>query len=420
VTAPATGARGGHAAARMYAPPVTHGPAPAPEPPSAEAAPTDRHPAGSLRAVRRPFAAVDPATWDELTAVSPWQTPFSRWAFHRAWWDAYGANAHDQTTVLVPADQPDDAPPVAIAPLMHRHEVEPDDAILRTQARLAAHPPLTPVPATAKAVFMGASYHADYATLLCAPGDVLAACEALAGGLLTPPAPGDMDPIPWDVVDLRRIRAGDPFADEMVGALERRGGAAVVVMLEQEDVCPVVTLEPGLDFEAFLGTLGKKDRHEIRRKLRRAEAAGDVRLEDSVDPLGDLEAFIELHQKRWGADGLFPDTPGGAQSRVFFRRLLELGVPAGFVRLTFATVAGRRIAAGFTLEDASAAYFFNAGIDPSARDLSPGILLSALAIRDAIAAGRRRFDYLRGDESYKYEWGASNEEIRRVLVTRTC
>ena len=60
----------------------------------------------------------------------------------------------------------------------------------------------------------------------------------------------------------------------------------------------------------YLATLGKKERHEIRRKVRRAEAVGEVRLDDSADPLADLEAFIDLHQKRWGADGLFPDDAG--------------------------------------------------------------------------------------------------------------
>ena len=96
----------------------------------------------------------------------------------------------------------------------------------------------------------------------------------------------------------------------------------------------------------FLATLGKKERHEIRRKVRRAEAVGEIRLEDSADPLADLEAFIDLHQKRWGVDGLFPDTPGGAQSRVLFRRLFELHGPDGPLRLAFLTVGGRRIAAG--------------------------------------------------------------------------
>ena len=68
------------------------------------------------RAVRRPFEAVDPDRSDTLAAANPWATPFSHWAFHRAWWDGYGGNAHEETVVFVPAGAPDDAEPVAIAP----------------------------------------------------------------------------------------------------------------------------------------------------------------------------------------------------------------------------------------------------------------------------------------------------------------
>ena len=78
----------------------------------------------------RPFDDIPRADWDGLAARNPWATPFSAWAFHRAWWDAYGANAHEQTLVVVRADAPADgrATPIAIVPLMHRHEVEPTDA----------------------------------------------------------------------------------------------------------------------------------------------------------------------------------------------------------------------------------------------------------------------------------------------------
>ena len=85
--------------------------------------------------------------------------------------------------------------------------------------------------------------------------------------------------------------------------------------VEQEDVCPVVDAAGDATIDDYLGTLGKKERHEIRRKVRRAEAAGEVRLDDSTDPIADLPAFIDLHQRRWGVDGLFPDNPGGDQSR---------------------------------------------------------------------------------------------------------
>ena len=49
----------------------------------------------------------------------------------------------------------------------------------------------------------------------------------------------------------------------------------------------------------------------------------------------------------------------------------------------------------------------------------PGVLMIAKLVQAAIATGRRRLDFLRGDESYKYEWGAVDEPIERILVTRT-
>ena len=94
--------------------------------------------------------------------------------------------------------------------------------------------------------------------------------------------------------------------------------------LEREDVCPVLTLPDVTTFDDYLATLPKKERHEVRRKMRRAESKGEVRLDDSTDALRDLDVFIDLHQRRWGDDGLFRPTAGGQASRRFFARLLEL------------------------------------------------------------------------------------------------
>ena len=361
---------------------------------------------------RRAFDSIPGETWDALVDRSPAATPFSRHCVQRAWWAAYGETAHDQTLVVVDEAAPDEI--VGIAPLMHRHELEPGDVAGRTTLRHQVGPVLRPVSASATAVFFGASYHADYATILAAPADLPAVCHAVVAAL------ADEDPSRWDVVDLRRLRAGDPAADALAAAFEwvaPRGHW--LVTREQEDVCPVLTLPAGLDFEGYLGTLDKKERHEIRRKIRRAEAAGPVEMRKSEAPAADLQAFIDLHQKRWGEDGLFPATQGGAASRRFFAELFESCAPTGIVELDFLAVGGRRIAAGVILDDGRTVYYYNAGVEPDARELSPGVIMVASYIQRAIELRRTRLDFMRGNEPYKYEWGAVDEPIERLLVQRT-
>ena len=394
--------------------------------PRAESGRTPRDPGEQLRAERCRFDDIDPATWDALARLNPYATPFSRWAFQRAWWDAYGENAVPDTLRVV--DQAGTTR--AIVPLMHRHVVEASDAATHTTIRHGHESNLTSVPPTACAIYFGASYHADYATILAAPDDVPAVADAIADHFAREAMVDQVHPEPWDVVDLRRLRSVDPAATALATAFgEREIAQGWTLNVEREDVCPVVRIPEGADIDGFLSTLGKKERHEIRRKVRRAEAAGDVRLVESTDPLADLDTFIDLHQARWGADGLFPPTPGGDQSRVFIRRLFELfgerskaadATPRDpSVHLAFLEVDGRRIAAAIFFETAGALLYYNAGVDPEARELSPGVVLLERLVRRAIDDGKCRVDMLRGDEPYKYEWGAVDEPIQRILVRRT-
>jgi CelD/BcsL family acetyltransferase involved in cellulose biosynthesis len=85
----------------------------------------------------------------------------------------------------------------------------------------------------------------------------------------------------------------------------------------------------------------------------------------------------------------------------------------------FLTVGGRPIPAGISFETPDAVLYYNAGVDPDARDLSPGVVMVERYVRRALAQGAVRLDFLRGDEPYKYEWGAVDEPIQRLLVRRT-
>lgn len=383
-----------------------------------------------LRAKRLDFDAIDAPTWDGFARLNPYATPFSRWAFQRAWWDAYGANAVADTLVVIDPAAPADDQAVALVPLMHRHVVEASDATTHTKIRHGHEGSLTPVAPTACAIYFGGSYHADYATLLAEPGDIPRVADAVADHFARELIVDEVHPEPWDVVDLRRLRSVDPSVDALAAAFgAREVTEGWTLNLEREDVCPVIRIPEGADLDGFLATLGKKERHEIRRKVRRAEGVGDVRLVDSTDPVADLDAFIDLHQRRWGEDGLFPATPGGEQSRVFIRRLFELfgerskaadATPSDpRLHLAFLEVGARRIAAAVFFETTGSLLYYNAGVDPDARDLSPGVVLLERLVRRAIERGKCKVDLMRGDEPYKYEWGARDEPIQRLLVRRS-
>ena len=376
---------------------------------------------GSLVARRIAFDAIPRQAWDRLLATTPAATPFSRWTFHRAWWDAYGSTAHDQYLVVSPSDAADEPDAIrAIVPLMHRHELEPDD--LPTHTVVREHSPTAqPVPDEANAVMFGASYHADYATLLAAEADLEACARATARALTGEPEQYDGGNQPWDVIDLRRLREVDPALPALESEFSRLADdESWSVTREQEDVCPVVTVR-GDTWDEYLATLDKKARHEVRRKLRRAAAVGQLSIEISPPTVEAVDEFIRLHVLRFGEHGLFPDNEGGARSRRFIHRLAELEraePDGGLMHVALVRCGPRLVFAAIAFDDGHTSYLYNAGMDPSASDASPGVTGTAVYFHDRIEAGRRRFDFLRGNEPYKYEWGAVDEPIYRLLVQR--
>ena len=153
---------------------------------------------------------------------------------------------------------------------------------------------LTPVAPDAKAIFFGASYHADYATILADAGRPAAVAAAPSPPTSRDPPtarPGTSSTCAGCAAATRRPTpsAAAFGAREIARGLDAQRRARG--RLPGRDAAAT-----GVDFDGYLATLGKKERHEIRRKVRRAEAAGEIRLDDSTDPLADLDAFIDLHQ----------------------------------------------------------------------------------------------------------------------------
>jgi CelD/BcsL family acetyltransferase involved in cellulose biosynthesis len=168
-------------------------------------------------------------------------------------------------------------------------------------------------------------------------------------------------------------------------------------------------------FETYIAGLPKHDRHELRRKLRHLEAAGDVRFGSVTEPevvTAGMERFLELMRvSRDDKDAFL--TPA---MEAFFRDLAASMAAAGMARLSSLSLDGKTVAMLLSFEDEEAVYLYNSGFDPAESHLAVGLLSKAYAIRDAIARGKQRFDFLRGEEEYKRHLGGIPREVVRIYA----
>ncbi|MCA1735847.1 MAG: GNAT family N-acetyltransferase [Actinobacteria bacterium] len=205
-----------------------------------------------------------------------------------------------------------------------------------------------------------------------------------------------------DLSDQRRILFDSLPAEVSRPIATGLADAGLAPATSQHQSALVLQLPASVD--DFYQGLGKKDRHELRRKRRRYEdSIGKVVLRTHEGADEGFDEFVRLHRLATGAKGQFMT---GARER-FFRRLAAqpgwrtdlLETPAGTAACLFGYADGRDY------------YLYNSSFDPALAAGSPGLVVLMAMIEHAIEMGYEAFDFLKGDEDYKLRLGA----VRRPL-----
>jgi CelD/BcsL family acetyltransferase involved in cellulose biosynthesis len=185
--------------------------------------------------------------------------------------------------------------------------------------------------------------------------------------------------------------------------------AGLKVSVQEREVTAVLDLPSSHD--EYLALLQKKERHEIRRKLRRFEdTCGPPRLIDDSTQ-GGLTTFAGMHRAASGEKGRFMTQ----EMETFFSDLLAVD---GARLDLLVDGRGNTVAASFGFQDERAYYLYNSAFEPDAADASPGLVLIDRLLRRAIGEGLSRFDFLKGDEPYKFRLGARRRPLY-VVETAT-
>jgi CelD/BcsL family acetyltransferase involved in cellulose biosynthesis len=218
----------------------------------------------------------------------------------------------------------------------------------------------------------------------------------------------------WD----EYVAGGIPADSGWIEVFRRAAEVNELAIFEQdtEDVCPRVDLTGG--YGAYLDRLPGKLRHELQRKARKlARDAGELRLlEVPQEQIPDhLDAFLDL------AAESEPDKAGffhREDMRRWFKALADEFVGDGTFRLHQLEVGGMPGASTVSLVHDGEWGLYNSAFDPALAALSPGIVLVGQLIEQATEAGCTVFDLLRGDEAYKYRFGAVDRPVERLTIVR--
>lgn len=252
--------------------------------------------------------------------------------------------------------------------------------------------------------FIGDPNICDFMDILKSPTHAEAACADIWRQITT---------LDWSELDLWGLMSSS-LTRRHLPPLARDAGFAVSE--EAEAVAPRLALPA--DWESYLASLNKKDRHELRRKIRRLfESGGGVHhdvLSEQSDVVAAMETFLDLHTRsRQDKTDFMTD-----EMTSFFLRMASALSAAGLIRLFMLNINNRPAASVLCFDAGSHLYLYNSGYDPEFSALSVGLVSKALCLRWAIENGKTGIDFLRGNEPYKYDLGARDQEIYRLRIRR--
>ncbi len=329
------------------------------------------------------FSEINPQEWNDLLTNSITDTPFLRYEYQSVWWEHRGGGEwlfKNAKLVLVSARE--DEKLVGIAPLFIS-EYDGQSALL----------------------LIGSIEISDYLDLIVRMEDhapfVTGLLDFLASTL----------PDSWRGLDWYNLPDSSPTLTALQAESAQRGWTHLEEMYR-----PTPRIALNGDFDEYLGRVEKKQRHEIKRKMRRAQESGrNVRwyISDLNDVESEIDSFLGLMEHDEAKAGFLHDA-----MREQMKAIIHTAHKNGWLWLAFLEADGQRIAANLNFDYNNKLWGYNAGVNRDFMELSPGWVLLGYVLQWACENNRSEFDFMRGDEEYKYRFGAINQYVMRAKVTR--
>jgi CelD/BcsL family acetyltransferase involved in cellulose biosynthesis len=222
-------------------------------------------------------------------------------------------------------------------------------------------------------------------------------------------------PEPWSVVSLDHVLVDTPWVEALGGATGRRLSSRSRIAAP----LPLIDLATHESWDAYLATRSSNFRQQVRRFARRAAREAEVRLrrtESAAELDADMSTFFALHDKRLGERG--GSSFSAERARSFHVDFARAALEQGWLRLWILELDGSPAAAWYGWRLGERYSYYNSGFDPVFAALSPGLVLISAVIESAFEEGASEFDFLLGEESYKYRFAEREQTVSDVVLAR--
>ncbi|GAB4500816.1 MAG: GNAT family N-acetyltransferase [Anaerolineales bacterium] len=317
--------------------------------------------------------------WNNLLAESVTNAPFLRYEYLCTWWNTRGGGEWPPEAELRVYTAEQEGQLLGVAPLFL---------------------------AKGKLWLLGSVEISDHLDLIARPQTLPAFVAALLAQLEQDPAEN------WSALEWVNLPDWSPTPALLQSEAEKHGWH---YSQEIYQPTPYISL-PG-NFETYLEGIDKKQRHELRRKMRRAEESGrGVRwyiVRDEAALESEIEAFLHLMSQEPEKNEFLTEA-----MRDHMGQSLHAAFRAEWLQLAFLEIDGKKACGYINFDYNNRIWVYNTGLDRSFMELSPGWVLLGHLLQWANENGRAEFDFLRGDEEYKYKLGGQNRFVLKVSVER--
>jgi len=169
-------------------------------------------------------------------------------------------------------------------------------------------------------------------------------------------------------------------------------------------------------FDEYIERLDTKQRHEVKRKMRKLAEAGRVEyrvIEDGAGIQRAMDAFLKMFTESRSDKADFLTS----QKESFFRALAVAMGQAKLLRMGVLELDSLPTAMILYFDFKNGAYLYNSGYDPRYTDLSVGLMSKVLCIQECISRGNKKYDFLKGNETYKYHLGGKEVTLSNCQIT---